>query len=55
MIQDVLRSDTEDNKIAILPYSPGSSVGRVYLPGWQVNGPHIAQALYDKKFGKIKK
>lgn len=36
----------EREKISILPYSPGSSVGRVSLPAWKVNGLHVARELY---------
>ena len=34
----------------MLPFSPGSSIGRVDLPKWKVNGPHPANALYTKKY-----
>lgn len=49
----ILASDKTENKIAMLPYSPGSSVGRVNLPPWKVNGPHIAYRLYPKQYVEL--
>jgi hypothetical protein len=42
-----------DDKISMLPYSPGSSVGRVGLPAWKVNGPHPAHGLYTKQYVEL--
>ena len=46
-------ADQDDNKISMLPYSPGSSVGRVGLPSWKVNGPHPAHGLYTKPYVEL--
>lgn len=50
---DILEKDTSESKISMLPFSPGSSVGRVDLPKWKVNGPHPAHALYTKKYVEL--
>lgn len=52
-VTKVFQSDKTNNKIAMLPYSPGSSVGRVSLPVWKVNGPDVTQALYGKKYVEL--
>lgn len=49
-VAPVIEADHGDYKIAMLPYSPGSSIGRVSLPAWKVNGPHIARFLYSKSY-----
>lgn len=49
-VQDVFKEDPEDVKIAALPFSPGSAVGRVKLPGLHINAPHFAHHLYSKVF-----
>lgn len=49
-VTPVLRNDPQKNKIAMLPYSPGSSVGRVSLPEWKVNGPYVVKDLYGKQY-----
>ncbi len=49
-IQEILKKDTADNKISTLPFSPGSSVGRVDLPKWKVNAPHVIPFLYQKSY-----
>jgi hypothetical protein len=49
-VSSILREDTQKNKVAMLPYSPGSSVGRVNLPGWKVNGPYVVKDLYGKQY-----
>lgn len=49
-IAPLLNADPSESKISMLPYSPGSSVGRVNLPTWKVNGPHPANSLYNKKY-----
>lgn len=46
----ILGGDTQKNKVAMLPYSPGSSVGRVSFPEWKVNGPYIVKDLYKKQY-----
>lgn len=52
-VANVFRNDTSDSKIAMLPFSPGSSIGRVNFPEWKVNGPHPAHALYSKKYVEL--
>lgn len=52
-LNDIFKQDTENNKISMLPYSPGSSVGKVSLPEWKVNGPSIARVLYDKEYVEL--
>lgn len=52
-ILPLLESDKEMNKISMLPFSEGSSIGRVNLPDWKVNGPHIARALYPKPYVEL--
>lgn len=49
-VASIFETDKSDYKISMLPYSPGSSVGRVNFPEWKVNGPHIARTLYGKPF-----
>jgi hypothetical protein len=49
-IGSLFERDREENKIARLPFSPGSSVGRINLPEWGVNGPSVENALYSKKY-----
>lgn len=46
----IFQNDRENNKIAMLPFSPGSSVGRISLPTWKVNGPDVTQVLYGKEY-----
>lgn len=52
-VAPLLRSDTEKNKVAMLPFSPGSSVGRVNLPDWKVNGPYVVKDLYGKQYVEL--
>lgn len=52
-VSKVFESDKQDNKIAMLPYSPGSSTGRVSLPKWKVNGPDVTNVLYSKKYVEL--
>lgn len=52
-VADIFSADPDESKISMLPYSPGSSVGRVNLPKWKVNGPHPAHMLYTKKFVEL--
>lgn len=49
-LADTFRNDMSESKVTMLPFSAGSSVGRVNLPEWKVNGPHPAHALYVKKY-----
>lgn len=49
-VSNIFSSDTGDYKISMLPYSPGSSVGRVNLPELKINGPHFARYLYHKPY-----
>ncbi|MDP2838150.1 MAG: hypothetical protein Q8O53_02635, partial [Candidatus Moranbacteria bacterium] len=49
----LLKADKEDYKITMLPYSPGSSIGRVSLPEWKVNGPHVARYFYSQPFVEL--
>lgn len=53
LITEIFRQDEEENKISMLPYSPGSSVGKVGLPAWKVNGPSVANVLYDKSYVEL--
>lgn len=52
-VADIFKQDESESKISMLPFSPGSSVGRVNLPNWKVNGPHPAHALYAKKYVEL--
>lgn len=52
-VADVFRTDPAESKISMLPFSPGSSVGRINLPKWKVNGPHPAQMLYAKPYVEL--
>ncbi len=52
-IEKVFAEDKEDNKISMLPYSPGSSIGKVGLPVWKVNGPSVAHVLYSKSYVEL--
>lgn len=52
-IVDIFNEDKEENKISMLPYSPGSSVGKVSLPVWKVNGPSVAYVLYKKQYVEL--
>lgn len=52
-VASVIESGKKDSKIAMLPYAPGSSVGRVNFPAWKVNGPDIAYRLYSKKYVEL--
>lgn len=52
-VAEVFKGDLSESKISMLPYSPGSSVGKVNLPKWKVNGPHPAHALYVKKYVEL--
>ncbi|MBI2439710.1 MAG: hypothetical protein HYV45_03890 [Candidatus Moranbacteria bacterium] len=52
-VASVIESSKKDSKIAMLPYAPGSSVGRVNFPTWKVNGPDIAYRLYSKKYVEL--
>lgn len=49
----IIQSDNADTKIAMLPFSPGSSTGRVNFPKWKVNGPDIANVLYGKEYVEL--
>ncbi len=48
--KSVFDEDKESYKLGMLPYSPGSSVGRVSLPEWKVNGPHFSRYMYQRSF-----
>lgn len=52
-VAEIFRDDSSRSKISMLPFSPGSSVGRVDLPKLKINGPHPANALYDKKYVEL--
>lgn len=52
-VAEIFKNDPNESKIAMLPFSPGSSVGRVNLPQWKVNGPHPANVLYTKKYVEL--
>ncbi|MDO8566262.1 MAG: hypothetical protein Q7S04_03705 [Candidatus Moranbacteria bacterium] len=52
-VTKVIQADRADNKIAMLPFSPGSSTGRVNLPKWKVNGPDATSVLYSKKYVEL--
>lgn len=52
-VAPILRADERNNKVAMLPFSPGSSVGRVNLPEWKVNGPYVVKDLYGKKYVEL--
>lgn len=49
----IFKDDSSQSKISMLPFSPGSSVGRVDLPKLKINGPHPANALYAKKYVEL--
>lgn len=48
--QGIFDADRTESRISMLPYSPGSSIGRVDLPKLKINGPHPANALYGKRY-----
>ena len=52
-VMPLLAADKEEYKLAMLPFSPGSSIGRVSLPPWKVNGPHVARYLYEQQFVEL--
>lgn len=52
-VAPVFEADTSDYKISMLPFSPGSSIGRVNFPTWKVNGPHPARFLYSKPYVEL--
>lgn len=52
-VMPLLAADRGDYKLAMLPFSPGSSIGRVNLPPRKVNGPHVARYLYDQQFVEL--
>lgn len=52
-VADTFKKDSSDSKVSMLPYSPGSSVGRVNLPTLKINGPHMARHLYAKKYVEL--
>lgn len=49
-VDHIFEDDKSDYKISMLPYSSGSSIGRVNLPDLKINGPHMARVLYGKPF-----
>lgn len=49
-VQGIFDADRTESRISMLPYSPGSSIGRVNLPKLKINGPHPANALYGKRY-----
>lgn len=52
-VADIFKKDSSESKISMLPYSPGSSIGKVNLPELQINGPHFANAIYSKKYVEL--
>jgi hypothetical protein len=52
-VADIFQKDKSENKISMLPFSPGSSVGRVNLPKLKINGPHMARMLYVKNYVEL--
>lgn len=52
-IQDRINSDSADVKISVLPFSPGSSIGRINLGDWKVNAVHFAPSMYNKRFVEL--
>ena len=52
-VADIFKKDSSESKISMLPFSPGSSVGRVDLPKLKVNGPHMARGLYTKQYMEL--
>lgn len=52
-VAEIFKKDSNDSKISMLPFSSGSSVGRVDLPKWKVNGPHPANNIYTKKYVEL--
>lgn len=49
----VLSPDRNNSKVSMLPFSAGSSVGRVDLPALKINGPHFARYYYNKSFVEL--
>ncbi len=52
-IKSTIEDDKSDGKITVLPFSPGSSVGRISLPKWKVNSVHFSPALYNKQYVEL--
>ena len=52
-VADIFKEDQSGSKISMLPFSPGSSVGRVNLPQLKINGPHMGNGLYVKKYVEL--
>jgi len=48
-----LNEEPGDAKQAILPYTPGSSVGKVNLPDLKINGPDMMRGLTTKKYVEL--
>lgn len=46
----IIDKNPSDEKLSVLPYSPGSSVGRVNLPERKINGPDILRGLSERKY-----
>ena len=49
-VGETFKDNASRSKISMLPFSDGSSVGRVNLPELKINGPHPANFLYAKKY-----
>lgn len=52
-VGEIFEKEASESKISMLPFSPGSSIGRVSLPKWKVNGPHPATTLYDHAYVEL--
>lgn len=49
----VLNQGKNNSKVSMLPFSAGSSVGRVDLPTLKINGPHFARYYYNRSFVEL--
>lgn len=47
-IQPIINSDSEDIKVAVLPYNVVGSIGWVNYPKWKLQGYDIIRRLYNK-------
>lgn len=48
-----LDAESGDAKQAMLPYTPGSSIGKVNLPDLKINGPDMMRGLTTKKYVEL--
>ena len=49
-VKSIIDNNPDNVKVSVLPFSPGSSIGRIDLTDWKVNAVHFAPSLYNKKY-----